>query len=202
MSAITHKMSISVPISNINGGEPRFEDLKAGELVTYTGEPERIYNGFSDSFKVDLMAGRQVVVCKNQDKDGLGFRGKVYVAVHVTLKGTPKPAAGHGSACICGACGRTWEILQDLPGCDCEQQEPTYPISVVRLYKDLRDAWSREIHLVGKAIQAQHAGATEDEGASEVDVDALIERAKAKIKEAYWKLAKVRLDAGIPPNGV
>lgn len=191
-----------MPISDINEGEARFEDLRAGELVTYTGVPQRIYRGYSDSFKVDLKAGHRVVVCKNQDKDGLGFLGKIKVVVHVTLQRMPKPVAGHGSDCYCacGACGHTWELLQDAPGCDCEQEGPHYNIHVVRLYKDLVKSWAEECEKVRVAMEARHAGAAVDEGAAEDDVDELIKRAQAKIKEAYWTIAKARLDAGIPSD--
>ncbi len=110
---------------DLNDGFEPANSFTSHQKVTYNGKDVRLYNGMSDSFKVDLVAGKILVVCKNQFIDHLDYKylwekedeDKSVVRAHFKLIGKGE----HGD-CLCGACGFEWLFAEDV--CDCEQEEP------------------------------------------------------------------------------
>ncbi len=109
---------------DLNDGFEPANSFTSHQKVTYNGKEMRIYSGISDSYKVDLVAGNRLEVCKNQFIDYLDFpwekegeEGEPVVRAHFKLVGKGE----HGD-CVCGACGFEWLFAEDV--CACEQKEP------------------------------------------------------------------------------
>jgi hypothetical protein len=111
---------------DLNDGTLPAEGFKANQQVTYNGRNFRVFHGISDSFKVDIVAGHKLEVCKNQyinhrDADYSGkSSGEPKVRAHFKLIGK-----GEHHDCMCGACGFVWHFEQDT--CNCEQKPPLDP---------------------------------------------------------------------------
>jgi len=88
MSSVVHRHRMGFNRCDIN------------ENQEYTGEPIRVYNWISDSYKVDIKAGHKLHQCKKKEGDD--------VYAHFKLVGK-----GCHTDCACGACGFNWEFAED-----------------------------------------------------------------------------------------
>jgi len=119
-----------VSIADLNNGlDPSQLGTLGGRKVTYTGKNplHPLRNGISDSFKVDIVAGSTLIVCKNQfidyrdfDPSGKG-EGQLVLRCHFNLVGI-----GEHTNCSCGACGFVWHF-EKVEECSCEQKPPLDP---------------------------------------------------------------------------
>lgn len=104
-----------IPFNNkdINYGKNKVEDLN-NEII-YTGEHKRIFNGISDSFKVDIKNGYKLNVCKNQFINYTDITTNKCIRAHFKLIGR-----GKHTKCSCGSCGYSWIFVEDT--CNCEYE--------------------------------------------------------------------------------
>jgi len=123
---VTQRCIMRFKPSDLNDGTTPAEGFLGSQKVTYKGDPSRVMNGLSDSFKVDVVAGQVLEVCKNQYIDHRKYdvskngQGEKVVRAHFKLVGE-----GEHTDCACGACCFTWHFEEDT--CDCEQQDPIDP---------------------------------------------------------------------------
>lgn len=124
---VVRKSMMSFNPADLNDGTLPAERYESKQKVTYNGKNVRVrMNGISDSFKVDIVAGHRLEVCKNQfinhrnfDFSGKG-NGEPVVRAHFKLIGK-----GEHLDCACGACGFEWHFEEDI--CQCEQKPPIDP---------------------------------------------------------------------------
>lgn len=120
MSQLTCNKIMTFNLKELNLSSSYFDNIKAGDIVEYHGNPKRVYNNLSDSFKVDILNGYKFTVCCNQYINNLSFNNEKVIRAHFKLIGT-----GQHTNCTCGACGFNWCFKEDT--CNCSLKEPIDP---------------------------------------------------------------------------
>jgi hypothetical protein len=104
-SIITHRHIIDISKTYIITDNP---NLKQNDIVIYNGKPERIYkNMISDSYKVDIISGSKLSVCKKQSNNNS-------ISLHFKLIGNLK----NKTQCACGCCAIIWKYEEDICNCN------------------------------------------------------------------------------------
>lgn len=87
------------------------EEDKTSRKFKYNGDPFRVLNFISDSYKVDIQKGHTLYACKKQDKQMNTIRA------HFKLIGT-KTKKECSQQCACGCCQFEWVFAEDAE-CEC-----------------------------------------------------------------------------------